>query len=650
MYWLQDNTAETDPLDLSSVKGSLDFISSMQAAIAQALNPATTEKFFLKLEQDAKSANAKISNQFTNTGKVIENLIFDMYQKQVKLGFEYKDTADYLTTLAGEMGRMVGFTKQNVEAAIMLGKAMGVSSSEVAKMYAGFTKMGLSQEYAQEKLNKVFETARKYGLDASKLTKTVSDNVFKSQAYGFKDGVDGLTKMAAQAQKVGISMELASKAAEKAFDPEGAIEMASSLQMLGGNMGSLTDFHSLMYMAQSDTAEFQNQIGKAGASMVDFNKTTGEFSISPEMRRNMTEQAKAMGMSYDEYADLAIKFKKQQEVMSRVDLTGMNQEQKDLISSFAEIGKGGTVKVQIPGMDELKDVSQLTSDDFKLLKTATDDAKKSTEDVARDQLSVLKNIENALKDTKLQGVRGGLSEKDRIIDANKIRADEEKFGYKDLKDELGNVLVDQVKTYATTIEGINNTLITALKSPELNKGLDLMADTIKMGFKAIEDSVKVLSDLLKGDGQAALSTIQTTIENIENETKKILTNAGLDTQKIEEFIDNKIESLKNMIPNVPVLNNSGAQNIVTPPQIVTPNPTITPNQVTLTTPEQKTQTITFDGTSTIKIDIDSSLPKDVLSQILTKEDVKLTVKEKIREMFSKSYNQDLVNSIPIDLT
>ncbi len=66
MFWQTVNeTPESDPLNFSNVIGSTEFITKMGEAIKSALDPRITEKFFLKLEEDAKKANASISNQFT---------------------------------------------------------------------------------------------------------------------------------------------------------------------------------------------------------------------------------------------------------------------------------------------------------------------------------------------------------------------------------------------------------------------------------------------------------------------------------------------------------------------------------------------------------------------------------------------------------
>jgi hypothetical protein len=644
MFWQTVNeTPESDPLNFSNVIGSTEFITKMGEAIKSALDPRITEKFFLKLEEDAKKANASISNQFTGNVKVLENLIVGLYEKNIELGFQYKDTADFLSSMAGELGRVVPLSEKNTEQAIILGKAMGVSAAEMGKMYGSFASMGLSQDVATEKLTKTFDTARKYGIDAGKLTKTVSENIFKAQAYGFKDGIDGLTKMAAQAQRLGISMEMAQNAAEKAFDPEGAIEMASSIQMLGGNIGALGDPFQLINLAQSDVGELQNQIGKASASMVDFNKTTGEFSISPEMRRNMKETATAMGISADDYMKSAIKFKKEQEIFSRINTEGFTEEQKNLIGAFAEIGKGGEVKVRIPGTDQLLDVNELkdNSKAMKALEKAQEDAGKDAKQVALDQLSVLNNINNSLRDISLQGVRsalvskgGELSLKDQIIEANKIRAEEEKFGYDKLKEGIGKVVGAEMEAYVTTIQTVNNTLVGALKSEELNKGLNIFVETAKIGFKTIEGAVIVLADVLKGKPDVALEDLEKTVSKIKEDSKKLLENTGMEPEKIKEKVDNlgvEIDT-KKIQEITPILNETIQKDINEISKIETKK-------------EEKINTLKIEGSTDVNLKIESNIPNDLLTKIIDTPELKNTIMATVNERLSKGYSEKLINAI-----
>ena len=651
MYWLQTdvNTEGTDPLGLANIKGSMDFIPAMYDAIRKSLDPTITEKFFLKLEQDAKNANATISGQITQNVKVVEKLLYDVFEQNVKLGFQYQDAADFLKQMAGDLGKSIPLSKENTESAIILSKAMGVSATEVGKLYSSFMKMGYSQEATTEKLEKTFKTAREYGIDANKLTATVAANVFKAQAYGFKDGIDGLTKMAAQAQKVGVSMELAQKAADKAFDPEGAIEMASAMQMLGGNVGALADPFQLMYMAQSDVGGLQEQIGKASASMVDFNKKTGEFSISPEMRRNLKEQANAMNMSYDELADAAIKFRKEQELSSRVDMAGFSEEERNLITSFAEIGKGGEVKVKIPGTDQLIDVESLrkNGDIMEKLKDAQADASKDSKEVALDQLSVLKQINNSLTDVSLQGIRGGFANKDRIIDANKVRADEKEFGYDKLKEELGHAITTEMEAYITTIENVNQTLVLALTSSELSKGIELMSETAQLVFKTMETAATVLADILQGDGSQALADIKTALDDLKTKSETIITNSGIDTEEIKKKVEEKIEELK----NVPIFKGLLSENAIIPttPEIIPDVPKLNDQleQIAIINKEVKSEQKTLMVGGEAKIILEVTSNDQTLSAKIDEKDLNDKIKNKVTEMFSKDYSQTLINALPV---
>jgi hypothetical protein len=645
MLWFTDDvTSDPNPLKgLTNVEGSTEFITKMGTAIKDALDPRLTEKFFLKLEEDARKANASISNQFTGNVKVLEDVIVGLYEKNIEYGFQYKDTSDFLSSMAGELGRAVPLSEKNTEQAIMLGKAMNVSATEMGKMYAGFTNMGLSQDVATDKLTKTFETARKYGVDAGKLTKTVSENVFKAQAYGFKDGIDGLTKMAAQAQRLGISMEMAHNVAEKAFDPEGAIEMASSLQMLGGNMGGLADVGQLMYLAQSDVGELQNQLGKASASMVDFNKKTGEFSISPEMRRNMKDMAKDMGISADDYMKSAIKFKKEQEIFSKINTEGFTEEQKNLIGAFAEIGKGGEVKVRIPGTDQLISVEELKGNKKAMqdLETAQKDANKTTEQVAKDQLSVLKNIDKSLESVAIQGIRTGAtakpseqSIKDQIIEANKLRADEENFGYKKLKEGIGEVVGAEMQMYVTTIQTANGLLVGALKSDELNKGLDLFVGAAKIGFDTITSAVNVLSDILKGKPDVALEDLEKSISKIKEDSKKLLESTGMEPEKIKEKVNNLGAGIdtKKIQEITPILNETIKTDINEISKIETKK-------------EEKTNIVKVEGSTDVVVKIESNIPNDLLSKIIDTPELKNTIMSTVNERLSKGFSEKLINVV-----
>ena len=67
--------------------------------------------------------------------------------------------------------------------------------------------------------------------------------------------------------------------AEKFLDPEGAIDFAAKMQVIGGAAGDLTDPFKLMYMATNDLEGLMDAIVDTAAASATFNEETGEFGF-----------------------------------------------------------------------------------------------------------------------------------------------------------------------------------------------------------------------------------------------------------------------------------------------------------------------------------------------------------------------------------
>jgi len=632
------NPADTD-------NRGLNFGAKLEGAIKASMNPERIEKFFLTLEKDALNLNTKVANGLQSNLKSIQSTIYNVYKDGLDYGFAYGDAKDYIDAIATASQKMVNITTENVKGAVMLSKAMGIGAKEVGAMYGSMMQMGMGQEKTRQILEKTFRDARSYGVDASTLTKTVSDNIFKAQAYGFKGGVDGLREMAIQAQRVGISIELAAKAADKAFDPEGAIEMASSLQMLGGNMGGLTDVHSLMYMAQSDMGSLQDTILKASSSMVDFNSTTGEFKISPEMRRNMTDQAKAMGMSYDEYSKAAIKFKKEQEVMSRIPLSaGFSEADKSFIASMAEIGPGGEIQIQMPGTDQILKGSEITTKKLEELKIAKSEAEKPIEDIAKEQLAVSDKISKTLEDIKNAGIFGtGLStgmKMPETINTSLISAAQNfnttlvngieaaKFGdsvlglYTSVITKTGEVIDEFTKNLQKKLNDVITDMETKIskgkkeeekkEEEEETEVKDFVPEFLKNSFKKEEEkkTEEFLPEWLKNTQS---SNMNKTLNSTDLNVQKDLLSSSVEklsplpmrelskSEPIERYVENK---------TINEVNIGGKTEL----------------EITLKTPDNNSEKI--------------------LSLLLNNPELKETVMATINERLSKEYSDKLINVLP----
>jgi len=634
------------------------FPKKIETSMSEAFQPARIEKFFLTLESDVTTLNTKIANGLQSNLKTIQSTIYNVYEQGLEYGFAYGDAKDYIETIAASSQKMVSITTENVKGAIMLSKAMGIGAKEVGAMYASMMQMGIGQEKSRKILEDTFKSARAYGVDSSVLTKTVADNIFKAQAYGFKDGVKGLTEMAIQAQRVGIGIELAAKVADKAFDPEGAIEMASSLQMLGGNMGGLTDVHSLMYMAQSDMGALQDTILKASSSMVDFNSKTGEFKISPQMRRDMTDQAKAMGMSYDEYSKMAIKYKKEQEVMSRIPLTaGFSEADKSFIASMAEIGPGGEIQIQMPGTDQILKGSDITAKKLEELKIAKTEAEKPIEEIAKEQLTVSVKMEKSLESIKNAGIFGTGVEKgmqvtkaletDAVDAANTfaqtLKSSIASTGFGDTfveayKTSIGTIskwVEHETKIIAKTIETARTDLAEKVKKYELPEETKTPAPTTTPLPTPIPTPTPTTGDLFSPSGNKTVVTgsfgsfigdkRDATLLMPEKDMESLFSSYSLINKMSQDFIKplpmkefSKSEPIEKYIENK------------------------------ITTENKITNEVNIGGKSELEITLktpDNNSEK-ILSLLLNNPELKETVMTTINERLSKEYSDKLINVLP----
>ena len=292
--------------------------------------------------------------------------------------------------ISKEVGRNLRIPPQVVERAAVLTKTLdGFDAGEFA---AAFDTVGYSLgeaiggvEDTDNAMSDVLATGRAFGVVMESFLGDVSSEIKLINTYGFDKGIEGLASMVAKSQSLGIEMSTVTSLADKFFDPEGAIDFAAQMQVIGGAVGDLGDPFKLMYMATNDLEGLQDAIVDTAAASVTFDKTKNKFIISPQERRKLKDMAEAMGMSYQELADTAVKSARRAQVFSELEYgTKMSEKDKELIASMAEIGKHGKAVVKIPGIEEMVDVANVTDDQMKLLRKDG----MSDKDIYQQQLTV----------------------------------------------------------------------------------------------------------------------------------------------------------------------------------------------------------------------------------------------------------------------
>ncbi len=140
--------------------------------------------------------------------------------------------------------------------------------------------MGGQVEAVNAALAKTYATSMKNGLNAKKFSQQIADNLTMVNRLSFRDGVNGMMRMAAYAEKVGLDIKSVEKVADNFYEFDKAIEHSAHLQMLGGTIGAqfgnpLTNMYEAMY----DPEALSHRMADAMKGMGTFNKNTGQAEI-----------------------------------------------------------------------------------------------------------------------------------------------------------------------------------------------------------------------------------------------------------------------------------------------------------------------------------------------------------------------------------
>jgi hypothetical protein len=465
-----------------SFKGLSGLLTEFQDAAAQALSPNRLAVRYAQIEDLTKKTTKNISGMFGESADALQRGSVAAFMKTLDIGASYEEVLSIQQEIATQQQKALSLTEAEVIAAVEFSKATGVAAKDVGTIVLAFADLGLSTSTALENMSDMAAEARKYGLNVGQFMQTVAKNLTLVNAYGFKNGVEGFTKMVARAQALRIDMTQTTKLAEKLLNPEDAIELAANFQMLGGAIGDLGDAHKLLYMAQNDMEGLQEAVVQAAKSSVMFNKTTGEFKISGTEMYRLRAQAQALGISYEELANTAVKAAKESEILSQLRFSGLNEETKQLVANLGEI-KNGQVQIKLPGTDDFVKASELTKEQIKSLEDYQKTAQLSDRQIAENQLSVLQDIENSLS-----GLKNLTVGQPNFQELGKAAAESFQKSFegvtKEFKEVANSPKYQEVLAQSTKIftDGVTNTL-DKLKEGDFKGATDAI---FNMGSKALE--------------------------------------------------------------------------------------------------------------------------------------------------------------------
>ena len=429
--------------------------------------------------------------------------IADLAPELVMFGLTQEDAAKIIIDLGDALGT-TGVVGQ--EALREIGAASQVTGLGFKDLAQSFRDVGVSIYDVGDRMKEVTDYAKSVGVSVQAVSKGVVSNLDKMNIYNFENGIGGLTKMAAQASRLGIEMSTVFTFAEKVFNPEGAIERAAGLQRLGVAAGDLLDPLRTMDLAANDPEELSNQLVELTKTFTKFNEKTQQFEIMPGEKRRLREIATEMGIPIGELTKMSIKAAEFDEKMKKIQFPSFtaDKETKELIAGMSQM-KDGRAMIAVKderGVELLKEINQLTPEDVDKLREQEEESSKTIEQLAIDQLDQLKMLNAQIGAAAGKTVLGMVTTNEQMrieragnaltrslaVELNK------NFGSKDIREKLSGV--------EGTIEG---GIIKSVKTGD---------------FTALADAGVVAFEQLTELEEIAFSNIEKVTENAMNTALK----------------------------------------------------------------------------------------------------------------------------------
>jgi len=527
---------------------------------------------FDNLSQGIKDINNGFLESRT---KVLEfsTALSDSIAGVTRLGGDLQATQETVSAIASASRRNVVETSQTVQEIYATSKLLQMSADYLVE---DFVKVGNIIENIGEITAESIQYLQSMGLDARTIMQDVARNMEYMNRFNFQDGVMGLTKMAAQASMLRFDMNQTAQLADKAMDPEGAIELASAFQRLGVTMGTLVDPFALMDASINDPGKLQDSVIDLAKTYAQFDEETQRFEINPYGIRMLKEVEKQTGLSADNLKKTALAALELDTRLSDINFSiDATEEDKMMIANLAK-KKDGDYVVRI--FDEQKGavdvkLSELTSQQFNKLIEQQEQEPKTIEEIQRSQFRVSEKMAMdmaAVKDYFLYGIAGQTGFRRVFEDLGTI--------YDDVSTSMNKAVPTQ-QEMRTMFEGVGNELrslvvdaISSRDPGQVEKALNELAkqkDTIpeksaeymkrflgelgtnmpKESLSAVGVGYKELTDAIKG--LTKVSSKSQTINgdfNLDGTISVNVQTPGVDPKQVQAlFRDREFQNLLHQI-------------------------------------------------------------------------------------------------------
>jgi hypothetical protein len=492
---------------LDKMVAGVGFLGSGFASLAQAIGPGQALAFlFSKTIMEIDDSVTDVVSGFGQVrgfSDAIQSTLIDANAELFDLDVS---TEEILATFEGfnsEMGRMVMLTTDEVSRMNVLAEATGLSSREIGQMIAGMSDLGMGTTTAIENIEAMTVEAQKLGLNVNTYINSIGQNVKLLNQYGFDKGINGLSRMVAKAQALRFDIQQAVNIADGILDggPEKAVELAAELATLGGDIGELGDPFALMYNSLNDVGAIQDSLVDLASAAASVNEETGQLEIPTYARERLRQQAKLLGVPFEQLTAAAINSKKQMMALEEIEfsgLAGMSDEDKQFIANMSEINEKGEMVVKLKEGNKVREI-QLT--DEAGITQAMDKLREQQEMEEMDPQDVLRA--NTASMVSLSEAIDKLSGKEALL-------------------KLGAGAFD-TQPVQDVIQGLKESVV------DVKKTLSDTAMEIGKIFEDVEKGEKIDDERVKG-------LITKTSELLADDARAFATNVGISSTAVDAFV------------------------------------------------------------------------------------------------------------------
>lgn len=329
-------------------------------------------------------------------------------------GITAKEIAQFQEEYGKATGRNVILTEQQLKSMAALSKI--TDSATAAQLVDDFDKLGIGIEGSTAKIGLMQERAKALGINATKATQTLRDNIKLAASYSFRNGVADIEKMATRATSLRMDMGAVMTAADKFSNIEDALQNSAKLQMLGGSFGAqFGNPMGAMYESLADPKAFMDRLEKTIDGKGRYDSKTGQVTFDPVTMMQMKAMADTLGITVDKLTTPAmakVQNAKVDEELQRAGTYGnWTDTEREAIRNLSrtnfneKTGKHEISYVDVNGETQTKAIEDLTKEELAIAQ----DRQMSEEGLFKD----VQDIKDVLERT-LGRARGTTSTKENI--------------------------------------------------------------------------------------------------------------------------------------------------------------------------------------------------------------------------------------------